>query len=113
MAFGQDDEGSGKSRVGNVSSCHLMISRIEGADENARNALIGEMAKFGVATNVHYKPLPMFTAYRNLGFDIGDYPNAFNQYKNEITLPLHTGLTDEDVEYVCDSLRKSIEQAGF
>lgn len=97
----------------NVSSCHLMISRIEGADENARNALIGEMAKFGVATNVHYKPLPMFTAYRNLGFDIGDYPNAFNQYKNEITLPLHTGLTDEDVEYVCDSLRKSIEQAGF
>jgi dTDP-4-amino-4,6-dideoxygalactose transaminase len=58
------------------------------------------MAERGIACNVHYKPLPMMTAYKNLGFDIADYPNAFAQYENEVTLPLHTRLTDEDVEYV-------------
>ena len=58
------------------------------------------MAERGIACNVHYKPLPMMTAYKNLGFDIADYPNAYAQYENEVTLPLHTRLTDEDVEYV-------------
>ena len=72
-----------------------------------REDFITEMAKQGVATNVHYKPLPMHTAYRNLGFDIHDYPNAYKQFANEVTLPLHTKLTDEDVEYVIDCFRKS------
>ena len=62
--------------------------------------MILKMAERGIATNVHYKPLPMMTAYKNLGFDIADYPQAYNQYCNEITLPLHTCLTDEQVEYV-------------
>ncbi|MGI6549649.1 MAG: DegT/DnrJ/EryC1/StrS family aminotransferase [Syntrophomonadales bacterium] len=66
------------------------------------------MAEAGVATNVHYKPLPMFTAYKNLGFDIKNYPNAFDMYKNEITLPLHTLLSDEDVEYVIQSFKRII-----
>jgi dTDP-4-amino-4,6-dideoxygalactose transaminase len=66
------------------------------------------MAEAGVATNVHYKPLPMFTAYKNLGFDIKNYPNAFNMYKNEITLPLHTLLSDKDVEYVIQSFKRII-----
>lgn len=94
----------------NVSSCHLMMARVGGADEKMRNAAIEKMAEYGVATNVHYKPLPMFTAYKRLGFDIADYPNAFSLYENEITLPLHTKLTDDDVKYVCDSLIKSIKQ---
>ena len=68
------------------------------------------MAEAGVACNVHYKPLPMFTAYKNLGFDIRDYPNAFDVYKNEITLPLHTLLSDEDVEYVCKSMKRVMEE---
>lgn len=59
--------------------------------------------KKGISTNVHYKPLPMHTAYKNLGFDIADYPNAFNMYKNEITLPLHTSLADEEVDYILSS----------
>ena len=62
------------------------------------------MAEAGIATNVHYKPLPMFTAYKNMGFDIKDYPNAYNMYKNEITLPLHTLLTNDDVMYVIENL---------
>ena len=70
------------------------------------------MAEAGIACNVHYKPLPMFTAYKNLGFDIKDYPNAYNQYNNEITLPLHTLLSDEDVEYICVNLKKSVESIG-
>ena len=68
------------------------------------------MAEAGVACNVHYKPLPMMTAYRNLGFDIKDYPNAYKQYENEITLPLHTLLSDEDVVYVCGKLLAIIKQ---
>ena len=69
------------------------------------------MAELGVATNVHYKPLPMFTAYKKLGFDIQDYPNAFNIYKNEITLPLHTSLSNEDVEYICEKFKYVIDEA--
>ena len=66
------------------------------------------MAELGVATNVHYKPLPLLTAYKNLGFDISNYPQAYNMYKNEVTLPLHTLLTDEEVNYIIDSMKKSI-----
>lgn len=88
-----------------ISSGHLYLVRIPGAGEKERNHIITKMAEFGVSCNVHYKPLPMFTAYRNLGFDIKDYLNAFNQYVNEITLPLHTLLDDEDIDYVIDSLK--------
>lgn len=82
------------------SSGHLYLVRLLGKDVQERNAVIEEMAARGIACNVHYKPLPMMTAYKALGFDIADYPNAYNQYCNEITLPLHTCLSDEDVEYV-------------
>lgn len=83
--------------------------RIPGFHEAQRNALILSMAEHGISTNVHYKPLPMLTAYKNLGFTIQDYPNAFNQYKNEITLPLHTKLADEDIDYIIDTLIEAIE----
>lgn len=82
------------------SSGHLYLVRLDGKDVEYRNEVIIRMAERGIACNVHYKPLPMMTAYKNLGFDIKDYPNAYNQYRNEITLPLHTRLSDEDVEYV-------------
>lgn len=85
------------------SSGHLMLVRLKNASEKERNDMIVKMAEAGVATNVHYKPLPMHTAYKNLGFDINDYPNAYDMYHNEITLPLHTCLTDEQVEYVIDN----------
>ena len=85
-----------------ASSGHLYLVRLLGKDENYRNAVITKMAECGIATNVHYKPLPMMTAYKHLGFDIADFPNAFNMYRNEITLPLHTCLTNEQVEYVID-----------
>lgn len=82
------------------SSGHLYITRVPNITADQRNEIIIKMAEHGVATNVHYKPLPMHTAYKNLGFDIADYPNAYAHFANEITLPLHTCLTDEDVEYV-------------
>ena len=85
------------------SSGHLYITRVDGIDERARNEIITQMAMREVACNVHYKPLPMHTAYKNLGFNICDYPNAYNHYKNEITLPLHTCLSDEQVEYVIEN----------
>ena len=84
----------------NTSSGHLYLVRLLGKDVEYRNWVIEQMAERGIACNVHYKPLPMMTAYKALGFDIANYPNAYNQYANEITLPLHTRLTDEDVEYV-------------
>ncbi len=87
------------------SCCHLYIVDIEGASEEDRNEIIVKMAERGIATNVHYKPLPMHTAYKNLGFDIKDYPNAFDNYKSEITLPLHTLLTDEQVDYIIENLK--------
>ncbi len=86
-----------------ISSGHLFIVRINGIDVETRNEIIVKMAERGIATNVHYKPLPMLTAYKNLGFDIKDYPNSFNFYKGEITLPLYTLLTDEQVEYIIDN----------
>lgn len=92
------------------SSGHLYLVRLLGEDVEYRNAVIERMAERGIACNVHYKPLPMMTAYKNLGFDIVDYPNAYNQYHNEITLPLHTSLTDEDVEYVISNFVDIISQ---
>lgn len=82
------------------SSGHLYLTRINGATLEQRNKIIEKMAEWGIATNVHYKPLPLLTAYKNMGFDIKDYPNAYKMYENEVTLPLHTGLSDEDVEYI-------------
>lgn len=87
------------------SSGHLYLVRFNGKDSEYRNKFIIKMAERGVATNVHYKPLPMHTAYKNLGFDIKDYPNAYAQFANEMTLPLHTLLTDEDVEYVMECFK--------
>lgn len=83
-----------------ASSGHLYIVRLPGRDVAERNDVIVRMAERGIACNVHYKPLPMMTAYKALGFDIADYPNAYDQYRNEVTLPLHTRLTDEDAEYI-------------
>lgn len=89
-----------------ASSGHLYLVRIPGISEEQRNEIIIKMAEAGVSCNVHYKPLPMFTAYKNLGFDIHDYPNAYKQYVNEVTLPLHTLLSDEDVKYVVENFKK-------
>lgn len=83
-----------------ASSGHLYLVRLLGKGVEERNAVITKMAERGIACNVHYKPLPMMTAYKNLGFDIVDYPNAYAQYENEVTLPLHTRLSDDDVEYI-------------
>ena len=92
-----------------TSSCHLMLTRVDGALPVLRNAIIERMAESGVATNVHYKPLPLLTAYRDLGFAIGDFPNAYAQFANEITLPLHTQLTDDDIDYICDMYKRVAE----
>ncbi|MEE1002307.1 MAG: DegT/DnrJ/EryC1/StrS family aminotransferase [Acutalibacteraceae bacterium] len=86
------------------SSGHLYLLRIKGVTVNERNEIIEKMAQRGIATNVHYKPLPMLTAYKNLGFDISDYPNAYNQFCNEITLPLNTKMNEEDVRYTAEKL---------
>lgn len=94
----------------NNSSGHLYLTRLDGKDEKARNRLIELMAQRGVATNVHYKPLPLFTAYKNLGFDIKDFKNAYDAYKNEVTLPLHTLLADEDVDYVVNSFKECLQE---
>lgn len=88
------------------ASCgHLYLTRLTGKDEAFRNAVIEKMAEKGIATNVHYKPLPLLTAYKNLGFKIEDYPNAFDMFRNEMTLPLHTLLKDEEVAYVVENLK--------
>ncbi len=92
-----------------ASTGHLYLARIPGISEDKRNEIIIKMAELGVACNVHYKPLPMLTAYKNLRFDIKDFPNTFSMYKNEITLPLHTLLSDEDVAYVCCCLQDTIK----
>ena len=84
------------------SSGHLYLTRIPGISVEQRNQIIVEMGERGVSCNVHYKPLPMMTAYKALGLDIQNFPNAYNLYQNEITLPLHTCLTDEDVDYVME-----------
>lgn len=91
------------------SNGHLYMVRLLGKNEADRNNVIIQMAQKGIATNVHFKPLPLLTAYKNMGFDIEDYPNAYAQYANEITLPLHTMLSNEDVKYICESLKKAID----
>ena len=88
---------------------HLYMMRVPGITEHQRNEIIVKMAEAGVATNVHFKPLPMHTAYKNLGFDIKDYPNSYAQYCNEITLPLHTLLTMEEVHYVAQTMKQILE----
>lgn len=91
--YGEDCAGSG----------HLYITRLLGRTDEERRAVIVKMAERGIACNVHYKPLPMMTAYKALGFDINDFPNAYNLFVNEVTLPLHTRLSDEDVEYIINN----------
>lgn len=93
-----------------LSSGHLYIVRLLDKTLEERNAIINKMAERGIACNVHYKPLPMMTAYKALGFDISDYPNAYNQYLNEVTLPLHTRLSDEDVKYVISNFTEIIAE---
>ena len=92
-----------------TSSGHLYIIRIPGATRERCNDIITKMAERGVATNVHYKPLPLHTAYKKLGFDIGNYSNAKAKFENEITLPLNTKMTEDDVAYVCQSLKEAIK----
>ena len=92
------------------SSNHLYLIRVPGFDVEQRNEIIEAMADYGIATNVHYKPLPMMTAYKEMSGGIEKYPNAYDYYRNLITLPFHTLLTDEDVEYVCECLKKTIRQ---
>ena len=87
------------------SSGHLYLARLSGKDSSFRNSVITEMADRGIACNVHYKPLPMMTAYKALGFNINDYPNAYRQFENEVTLPLHTLLTDEQVEFMLNNFK--------
>ena len=92
------------------SSCgHLYLSRVPGITVEQRNEIIQKMAARGIACNAHYKPLPMHTAYKKLGFKLEDYPNAYAQFANEITLPLHTSLTDEQVQYVIDNFVKILK----
>ena len=92
------------------SSGHLYLVRLKDKDVDKRNELIVKMAERGIACNVHYKPLPMMTAYKAMGFDIKDYPNAYNQYRNEVSLPLHTRLTDDDVNYVIDNFKEILTE---
>ena len=92
------------------SSGHLYLVRINGIDVETRNEIIEAMAKRGIATNVHYKPLPLLTAYKELGFNIDDYPNAYNQYKNEISLPLYSKLTNEQVEYIIENFIEVLKE---
>lgn len=98
--YNEEHQGSG----------HLYLVRLLGKDREYTNAVIEKMAAAGIVTNVHYKPLPMHTAYKALGFDIKDYPNAYKQFENEITLPLHTKLIDAEVDYVIETFTKIIEQ---
>lgn len=93
------------------SSGHLMLVNMPGRDELFRNAVVEDMAQAGVAANVHYKPLPLLTAYKDLGFSIDDFPNAFARYRNEITLPLHTLLSDDDVRYVAETFKSAYHRA--
>lgn len=92
-----------------ISSGHLYFVRVNGISEEKRNEIIIKMAEKGVACNVHYKPLPMLTAYKNLGFNINNYPKAYHQYKNEITLPLYSKLTEEEIEYIISCFKEVIQ----
>ena len=103
IPFTKDDNGT-------ETSYHLYLYRVKGFDEAKRNKAIQMLAERGIATNVHYKPLPMLTLYKNLGYDIKDYPNAYAQYENEITLPVYSTLTLEDAKYVAEEVVKVIKE---
>ncbi|NME81977.1 DegT/DnrJ/EryC1/StrS aminotransferase family protein [Clostridium sp. SM-530-WT-3G] len=103
IPFTKDDNGT-------ETSYHLYLYRVKGFDEAKRNKAIQMLAERGVATNVHYKPLPMLTLYKNLGYDIKDYPNAYAQYENEITLPVYSTLALEDAKYVAEEVVKVIKE---
>jgi dTDP-4-amino-4,6-dideoxygalactose transaminase len=108
-AFKELDVSTLKHNDKNFKSCgHLYCVRLNGKDESFRNSIIEKMAEHSIATNVHYKPLPMHTAYKNMGFDIKDFPNAYDVYHNEITLPLHTLLSKDQVEYIINTFKRSI-----
>ncbi|KPG89173.1 DegT/DnrJ/EryC1/StrS family aminotransferase [Staphylococcus hominis] len=92
------------------SSGHLYLTRVSGISAEERNLIIKKMAEKGISTNVHYKPLPLLTAYKNLGFNIINYPNAYNQFVNEISLPLHLQITDEDAKYVAKTYLDVIDE---
>lgn len=92
-----------------ASSGHLYLVRVHDKTREECNKIIEKMAEYGIATNVHYKPLPLLSAYKNQGFNIKDYPNAYAMFENEITLPLHTKLTDEEIDYIIDSFVKCVE----
>lgn len=96
-----------------TSSGHLYLMRVLGKDEEERNRLISRLSEIGIPTNVHYKPLPMMTAYKNLGFDIKDFPNAYDMYKNEITLPLHTLLDDEQVDFIIKNVSNILKEVDY
>lgn len=103
IPFTKDDNGT-------ETSYHLYLYRIKGFNEEKRNAAIQKLAEMGIATNVHYKPLPMLTLYKNLGYDIKDYPNSYAQYENEITLPVYSTLSLEDAEYIAKETVKVIKE---
>lgn len=92
------------------SSGHLYITRIPGITYDQRQEIMMHMAEVGIACNVHYKPLPMHTAYQKMGFNIMDYPNAYRRFENEITLPLHTCLTDEQIEYIIKNYKLIVKE---
>ena len=94
------------------SSAHLYFVRFIGKDADYRNAFYDKMKEKGVMCNVHYKPLPMLTAYKTKGFDIKDFPNAYNQHCNQLTLPLNTVITDEEADYVINSFIETIKELG-
>ena len=110
-ACNADDAAARADASQESSSGHLMLVRLNGCGRQLRDRVIELMAENGVATNVHYKPLPLLTAYRNLGFDIADFPHALAQFESEITLPLHTKLSDDDIDEVCRCLHQAISQA--
>jgi dTDP-4-amino-4,6-dideoxygalactose transaminase len=86
--------------------------RLPGFNEEGRNRFIRRLAEEGISANVHFKPLPLLTAYKSMGFDISYYPNAYSIYQNEITLPLHTGLSDDDVDYICACVKRLWQQGA-
>ena len=92
-----------------ASSGHLYLTRIPGINENQRNEIITKMGEHGISCNVHYKPIPMMSAYKALGWDIKNFPNSYNYYKNLISLPLYTKLTDDDVIYIMDTYREILK----
>lgn len=99
-----------KDENGTETSYHLYLYRVKGFNEEKRNKVIQILAERGIATNVHYKPLPMLTLYKNLGYDIKDYPNAYAMYQNEITLPVYSTLSLEDAAYVAEETVKAIKE---